>query len=133
MISAESRDPTATSVGEEQEATRRAEVPASRKRAASADAVGEREAKQMRSPRPLEASSALARPTPGAVGQAKWSVEWAHTRASLGPAPVHNLQRGDAPPAASIVAPRADGHGDSWANQELSRMTPLVKVRGHGS
>ena len=35
------RDPTATSVGEEQEATRRTEVPTSRKHAASADAVGE--------------------------------------------------------------------------------------------
>ena len=38
---AEHRDPTAMSVGDEQEAARRAVVPASRKRAVSADVVGE--------------------------------------------------------------------------------------------
>ena len=43
--SAVRRDPTATSASEEQEATWRAEVPASRKCAVSADVVGERVAK----------------------------------------------------------------------------------------
>ena len=38
-------DPAATSIGEEQEATRRLEIPTSRKRAASVDVVGERAAK----------------------------------------------------------------------------------------
>ena len=52
VTSAEHRDPTATSAGEEQEATRRVEVPASRKHAASANAVGGRAAKQTRSSKP---------------------------------------------------------------------------------
>ena len=52
VTSTERRDPAATSAGEEQEAARRAEVPTSRKRAASADAVGGRAAKWTRSPRP---------------------------------------------------------------------------------
>ena len=41
VTSAVHRDPAATSAGEEQEAARRAEVPASRKRATSTDAIGE--------------------------------------------------------------------------------------------
>ena len=41
VTSAEHRDPTAMSAGDEQEVERRAEVPVSRKRAASADAAGE--------------------------------------------------------------------------------------------
>ena len=52
VTSTEHRDPMAASAGEEQEAARRAEVPASRKRAASADTVGERVVKRARSPRP---------------------------------------------------------------------------------
>ena len=47
-------DPTVTSASEEQEATRRAEVPALRKHAASVDAIGERAAKRTRSPRPQQ-------------------------------------------------------------------------------
>ena len=41
VTSAVRRDPTAMSAGEEQEAARHAEVPASRKRATSTDAIGE--------------------------------------------------------------------------------------------
>ena len=41
VTSAVRRDPAVTSVGEEQEAARCVEVPTSRKRVASADAVGE--------------------------------------------------------------------------------------------
>ena len=41
VTSAVCHDPTAMSAGEEQEAVRRVAVPALRKRAASADAVGE--------------------------------------------------------------------------------------------
>jgi len=56
VTSAEHRDPAAMSAGDEQEAERRAVVPMPRKRAASADAIGEREAKQTRSPCPLAAA-----------------------------------------------------------------------------
>jgi len=52
VTSAERRDPVATSAGEEQEAARCAEVPVSRKHAASTDAIGGRAAKRTRSPRP---------------------------------------------------------------------------------
>ena len=41
VTSVERRDPAATSAGEVQEATWRAEVPTSRKRAASVDSIGE--------------------------------------------------------------------------------------------
>ena len=56
VTSVELRGPATTSAGDEQEAARHAAVPASRKRAASADVVGERVAKRMRSPRPSTAS-----------------------------------------------------------------------------
>ena len=47
VTSAERCDPMVMSAGDEQEAERRVVVPVSRKRAASADAVGNWEAKQM--------------------------------------------------------------------------------------
>ena len=56
VTSVEHRDPTATSVGDEQEATRLVVASAPRKCAASADTVGERAAKQTRSPHPPTAS-----------------------------------------------------------------------------
>ena len=68
VTSAVRRDPAATSVGEEQEAARRAEVPASQKRAASADAVGERALKRMRSPRPSVAPPVPSPPAADAAG-----------------------------------------------------------------
>ena len=60
--SAVRRDPTATSAGEEQEAARRVEVPASKKCAASANTIGERAAKRTRSSRPSVALPALSLP-----------------------------------------------------------------------
>ena len=62
------RDPTTASAGGEQEVERCGDVPTSMKRAASADATGEREAKRTRSPRPLEASPTSSPPTTGTVG-----------------------------------------------------------------
>ena len=64
---AKRRDPTAVSAGSEQEAERRGDVPALRKHAASANAIGEQEAKWMRSPHPSKASLALSPPTSGAA------------------------------------------------------------------
>ena len=61
------RDPMVTSAGSEQEAERRGDVPAPRKRVASADGIDEREAKRTRSPCPSEASPVLSPPAPGAV------------------------------------------------------------------
>ena len=52
MTSAERRVRATTSAGDEQEAAWSAAVPTSRKRAASADVVGERAVKRTRSPRP---------------------------------------------------------------------------------
>ena len=54
MTSAGRHGPAMPSSGDEQEATRRAVVPASRKRTASADIVGERAVKRTRSPRPQQ-------------------------------------------------------------------------------
>ena len=68
LTSMEHHDPAAMSAGDEQEAERRAVVLAPRKCAASVDAVDEREAKWMRSPRPLVASSV---PSPPAVDAAE--------------------------------------------------------------
>ena len=62
VTSAEHRGRATTSAGDEQGAARRAAVPASRKRAASADVVGKRAANQMRSPRPLVVSPVLPSP-----------------------------------------------------------------------
>ena len=82
--SAVRRDPATMSAGEEQEAARRAEVPASRKRAASADAVGERAVKRTRSPCPSVASPFSSPPVVGATEQARRSEEWTSTRVLLG-------------------------------------------------
>ena len=68
LTSAEHCDPTAVSAGGEPEAERRGDVPGPRKRAASADAVGEREAKRTRSPRPSKASPASSPSDVGAAG-----------------------------------------------------------------
>ena len=68
VTSVERRDPTAMSAGDEQEAERRAEVPVPRKRAASADAVGEWEAKRTRSPRPTKVSPASSLTDVGMAG-----------------------------------------------------------------
>ena len=64
----ECREPTAMSAGGGREVERRGDIPASRKRAASSDAVGEREAKRTRSLCPSKASPALPPPAPGVAG-----------------------------------------------------------------
>ena len=99
---AERHDPAAMSTSDEQEMKRHAVVPLPRKRAASADAVGEREAKRTRSPRPSVVSLVSSPPTADAAEQARWSEELASTRVSPGPAPVRDSQREDAPPAAPV-------------------------------
>ena len=90
------------SAGGEQGAERRDDVPVPRKRAASADAVGEREAKRTRSPRPLVALLVSSPPAADVSEQARRSEEQACTRASLGPAPVRDSQQEDAPPTAPV-------------------------------
>ena len=65
--SMERHEPAATSTSGERKVERRGDIPMLRKHAASMDAIGEREAKQTRSPRPLEASPASSPPAPGAV------------------------------------------------------------------
>ena len=78
-ISAVRRDPTATSAGEEQEAAQRVAVPALRKHAASADAIGERAVKWTRSPRP----SAMRRePSATSVGEEQEATRRAEVPAS---------------------------------------------------
>lgn len=148
VTTAEHRDPTATSAGDEQEAARRVVVSAPRKRAASADAVGERAAKRTRSPRPLVASSVPSPPVADAAEQVRRSEERTGTCASPGPVTTRDSQPREAPPAADAVeqagrseeqtgarasrdsqpedapppAPvgesRAEGHGDPQARQE---------------
>ena len=110
LTSAERRDPAATSAGDEQEAERRAVVPAPWKRAASVDAIGEREAKRTRSPRPLVASLVPSPPTADMAEQAGRSEEWSRTRASPGSVPVRHSQSEEAKPAALVGASRAEGH-----------------------
>ena len=85
VTSAMRRDPTAMSASNEQEVERRAVVPMLRKRAVSVDAAGEREAKQMRSPRPSVASPVSSPLAAGASEQARLSEERVCTRASSGP------------------------------------------------
>jgi hypothetical protein len=68
MTLAECRDPTATSVGGEQEVERCGDVPVPRKCAAILDTIGEWEVKQTLSLRPLEASPASSPPAMGVAG-----------------------------------------------------------------
>ena len=75
VTSAERRDPTATSAGEEHESTWHAVVPAPRKRAASADAVGGRAAQWTWLPYPLAVSPVPSSPVADAVEQAGRSEE----------------------------------------------------------
>ena len=91
VTSVERRDPVATSAGEEQEAARHAEVLASRKRAASVDAVGGRAAKRTRSPRPSVASPVPSLLVADVAERAGWSEERTGTRAPMGPVPTPGL------------------------------------------
>jgi len=85
------RNPAATSAGEEQEATRRAEVLASRKRVASADVISEWAVKWMLSPRPLVALPVPSSPVADVAERAGWSEERTGTRAPMGPVPTPGL------------------------------------------
>ena len=109
MTSAERRDPTAMSAGNEQEAKRHTEVLMLRKHATSADTIGEQEPKWTRSPRPSVASPVSTPPVAGAAEQARRSEERACTRTSSGPVIVHDSQQTDAPPNASVRVSRAEG------------------------
>ena len=91
VTSAERHDPTAISAGDEQEVERRTEVPMPRKRAASTDAISEREAKRTRSPRPSVASSVSSPSTTNVAEQAGRYEERAGTHASPGLVPTHDL------------------------------------------
>ena len=66
--SVECREPTVASISGEREVERRGDVPMTRKRATSLDAIGEWGAKRMRSPRPSEVSPASSPPAVGVVG-----------------------------------------------------------------
>ena len=96
VTSAERRDPSATSAGEEHEAARRAVVPAPRKCAMSVDAFGSRAEKRTRSPRPLAVSPVPSLPVADAVEQAERSKEQTGARTS------RDLQPADAPPIAPV-------------------------------
>ena len=134
VTSAECRDPAATSVGDEQEAARRVVASTPKKRVASVDAVDERAAKRMRSPRPLAASSVPSPPVADAAEQAGRSEERAGTHPSSGLAPVHDSQSKDASPASPIGASRAEGRGDPQAGQKpVGTTPPPAEVRGRGS
>ena len=90
VTSMERRHPTAMSASDEQEAERHTEVPMSRKHAASADTVGEREAKRTQSPSPSVASPVLSPPAIGVAEQAKQSKERACTHVSPGVVPARD-------------------------------------------
>ena len=81
-------DPVATSVGEEQEAAWRVEVPASWKRAASVDAIGERVLKRMRSPRPSVVPPVPSPPAADAAGRAERFEERTGARVVTGSVPM---------------------------------------------
>ena len=115
VTSAMRRDPTAMFAGNEQEVERRAVVPMLRKRVASTDANGEREAKRTRSPRPLVASPVSSPPTVDTAEQARRCEEQACTYASPGPVLMCDLQLEDAPSTASVEASRVEGRGDPQA------------------
>ena len=75
MTSVERHDPIAVSAGGEQEVERHGYVPTPRKRAMSADAIDEWEAKQTWSPRPSMASPVSSLLAAGVAEQARQSEE----------------------------------------------------------
>ncbi|XP_066365354.1 uncharacterized protein [Miscanthus floridulus] len=95
--------PAVMSAGGEQEATRHAVVPASRKRTTSADVVGERAVKRPRSPRPLAASPVPSSSMVGAAERAGRFEERTGTRAATKPVPTTDLQLKEAFPGAAAV------------------------------
>ena len=128
VTSAKRRGPAAMFAGDEQEAERRAVVPMPRKHAASADVVGERRAKQPRSPQPLVASPILSPPTADMAEQAGQSKERTGTSASPRAVPACDSQPEDALPAALVRESRAEGRGDPRPDRSrLGGLRPRLK------
>ena len=119
VTSVERRDPTAMSTGDEQEAMQRTVASAPRKRVASMESVGEREAKRTRSPRPLVAASVPSPPMADAAEQVGWSEERTGTRVLPGPVPAHGSQPGDTPPA--VDAFKQAGRSEERTGTRVSR------------
>ena len=127
VTSAERCDPTAAHAGGEQEAKRHSDVPASRKHAASSNAIVEREVKRVRSPRPLEASLALppyfehggaCRPVEEACSYPHIFGVGACTRPTMGRCPISCLDRC----ATSRLSRRLMGQsGIGWVDSSLGR------------
>ena len=141
MTSVVRRGPATTSVGDEQEATRRAAVPASRKRAVSVDVVGERAAKRTRSPRPPTASLVLSLPVVDMAEQGGRSEERTGTRSSPGSVTTRDLQLGTALPTVDVVeeASQSEEQTGARAPRDLQSadVLPVAPVResraeGHG-
>ena len=112
-----------------------------RKRAASADAVGKREAKRTWSLCPLMASLAPSLPVVDATEQARWFEERTGTCASLGPVITHDSQSGEAPAVADVVeqAGRSEEQTGARASrdsqlEDASPPAPVGESRseGHG-
>ena len=80
-----------TSAGDEQEATRSAAVPVSRKRAASAYVVGERAVKRIWSLRPSAVSPVPSSPVVDVAERAGRSEEQTGACAAAGPVPMPDL------------------------------------------
>ena len=118
---AEHRGPTATSAGGEQEAARRAAVPASRKRTASADIIGERAVKRPRSPRPLAASPVPSSSVAGMAEGAGRSEEWTDACAATELVPTMDLQPKEAFPVATAVeqSGRSEGQTGTRSTRDL--------------
>ena len=132
--SMERREPAAASINGGWNTKRRNDDPASRKHVASLDAAVELEAKQSRSPRPLEAPLASHSPASSLARHVGRSEERARTPASSGSARARDPQQGDAPLVAPVGVPRAGGHGHSWADREpVGSAPPLIDTRGRGS
>jgi len=103
--SVESHEPAVVSTSGGRDAEWHSDVPISRKHAASSDTAVEQEAKQARSPRPLEASLASPPTALSVAGHAGRSKELARTPASLGSVHARDPQWGDAPSVAPVGVP----------------------------
>ena len=133
VTSAERRDPTATSAGEEHEATRRAMVPTPRKRAASADAVGRRAAKRTRSPRPSAVSLVPSSPATDVAERAERSEERSGAHAATGLVPTPDLQPEEALPVVAAIeqSERSEAETGAWSIRDLQSedAPPAASVR----
>ena len=115
VTSTEHCGPATTSVGGEQEAARRAEVPASRKCATSADVAGERAVKRTRSPRPLAAPPVSSLSVADVAERARRSEERTSAHAAMGPVLTLDLQPEEALPAVGVVEQSGWSEGQTGA------------------